>query len=76
VHGNVWEWAEDCWNASHLGHAGSSTPRLQGDCSQRVRRGGAWFGIPTSVRAAHRAFAGINERKNELGFRVVRNISN
>ncbi len=76
VHGNVWEWAEDCWNASHQGHAGSSVPRLQGDCNQRVRRGGAWLGIPTSIRAAQRAFAGINDRKNELGFRVVRNIGN
>jgi len=76
VHGNVWEWAEDCWTTSLQGHAGQSTPRLQGDCSQRVRRGGAWFGIPTSIRSASRAFAGQNERKNETGFRVVRTIGN
>ena len=42
VHGNVWDWTEDCWNASNTGNAGNGEARNSGDCVQRVLRGGAW----------------------------------
>lgn len=76
VHGNVWEWVEDCWQETHQGHPGTTAPRLTGDCTQRGRRGGAWIGVPWAIRSAHRAYASVTERKNEIGFRVARNLGN
>ena len=37
VHGNVWEWTEDCWNASNSGNPGNGSARTTGDCRLRVR---------------------------------------
>ena len=42
VHGNVWEWTEDCWNDSNTGNPGNGSARTTGDCSRRVLRGGSW----------------------------------
>jgi formylglycine-generating enzyme required for sulfatase activity len=42
VHGNVWEWAEDCWNDSNSFNPGDGTSRTQmGSCDRRVTRGGS-----------------------------------
>ncbi len=76
VHGNVWEWVEDCWQDNHQGHSGAAAARLNGDCTKRTRRGGAWIGVPWAIRAAHRADAEVTDRKNEIGFRVARNLGN
>ena len=48
VHGNVWEWTEDCWNDSNTGNPGNGSARTNGDCSRRVLRGGSWSYIPWS----------------------------
>ena len=40
--GNVWEWTEDCWNASYKGAPADGSPWTSGDCSRRVVRGGSW----------------------------------
>lgn len=42
VHGNVYEWTEDCWNASYAGAPTNGSAWLSGDCSDRVSRGGSW----------------------------------
>jgi formylglycine-generating enzyme required for sulfatase activity len=42
VHGNVYEWTEDCWNMSNAGNPGNGEARNSGDCSFRVLRGGYW----------------------------------
>ena len=41
VHGNVWEWTEDCWNESNNGNRGNGTAQTTGDCGRRVVRGGS-----------------------------------
>ena len=33
VHGNVWDWTEDCWNGSNNGNPGNGRARTTGDCS-------------------------------------------
>ena len=43
MHGNVWEWVQDCWQASHAGAPVDGSERLSGDCAVRVLRGGSWF---------------------------------
>ena len=43
VHGNVWEWVEDCWHDSYRGAPSDGTAwTAGGDCSRRVLRGGSW----------------------------------
>jgi formylglycine-generating enzyme required for sulfatase activity len=39
VHGNVWEWTEDCWNESYNGAAADGSARTSGNCGERVLRG-------------------------------------
>ena len=43
VHGNVWEWVQDCWNENYHGAPTDGSAWLTGDCRQRVVRGGSWF---------------------------------
>ena len=61
LHGNVWEWAQDCWNDSYVGAPTDGSAWTSGDCSQRVSRGGAWGNNPRNLRSAHR---GRNTRSN------------
>ena len=42
MHGNVWEWVEDCWNGSYAGAPSDGSAWRSGDCSVRVLRGGSW----------------------------------
>ena len=74
VHGNVWEWAEDCWNASHRGGPGDGSARTGGDCGFRVVRGGSWLIAPKGVRAANRGWFRPTYRYYRNGFRVARNL--
>jgi len=54
VHGNVYEWVEDCMNASYEGAPKNGSARITGDCSLRVMRGGAWNSEPKFLRSAYR----------------------
>jgi formylglycine-generating enzyme required for sulfatase activity len=76
VHGNVREWVEDCWNASLAGLPNDGAPRITGDCSRRVIRGGAWSDEPKDLRSAKRNWEVVGERRAEIGFRVARTLRN
>jgi formylglycine-generating enzyme required for sulfatase activity len=75
VHGNVWEWTQDCWNESNQGHPGNGTERKAGDCKRRVIRGGAWNDAPQQLRAADRNSSTVLRRGNDLGFRLARTLN-
>jgi formylglycine-generating enzyme required for sulfatase activity len=72
VHGNVWEWVSDCWTEKNAGNPGDGTPRLTGDCSWRVVRGGAWNYDPAELRSAHRYWNLPGNRNTGTGFRIAR----
>jgi formylglycine-generating enzyme required for sulfatase activity len=55
VHGNVWEWVEDCWQDSHKDASPDGRARVTKDCTSRVIRGGSWDVEPRSVRSAIRS---------------------
>ena len=74
VHGNVWEWVEDCWNDSNVGNPGDGTPRSTGDCSLRVHRGGSWNNAPHTLRSARRERNPAEYRSVSIGFRVARTL--
>ena len=75
VHGNVWDWTEDCWNDSNLGNPGNGGVRITGDCSRRVVRGGSWISGPQNLRAALRSRDPSVGRYYILGFRVRRTLT-
>ncbi len=55
VHGNVWEWCEDCWNDSYDGAPDDGSAHTTGDGAFRALRGGSWDGFPVFLRAASRS---------------------
>lgn len=70
--GNVWEWTQDCWNASYTGAPLDGSAWLSGDCSQRMSRGGSSADSAAYMRAAVRDADDLSKRYNFLGLRVVR----
>lgn len=70
--GNVWEWTEDCWTSSYIGASNNGSARVDGDCTQRVLRGGSWGSYPDSLRSATRYGVDARYRGHEVGIRVVR----
>jgi formylglycine-generating enzyme required for sulfatase activity len=72
VHGNVWEWCEDCWNENHHNAPSDGSPRTTGDCSRRVLRGGSWDSDPAYLRSAIRNTLPADSRDSNGGFRLAR----
>ena len=76
LHGNVWEWVQDCWNGSYQGAPTNGSAWESGDCSQRVLRGGSWDPRPQGP-CAPRTASGTPPRSgiDIIGFRVARTIT-
>ena len=75
VHGNVWEWVEDCWHESYQGAPlDGSAWTSGGDCGRRVLRGGSWYYGPGFLRSADRSWYDSGYRVNYVGFRVARTL--
>jgi len=74
VHGNVWEWTEDCWNDSNTGNPGDGRARTTGDCGRRVVRGGSWGYVPQFLRSASRYGYFASYRLYLHGFRLARTL--
>ena len=76
MHGNVWEWVEDCWHGSYQGAPtdGSAwtTSCMEGD--SRVIRGGAWGDDTRSLRVAVRTWYSSASRYGVTGFRLARTL--
>ena len=72
IHGNVWQWIEDCWNKNYQGAPVDGSAWVNGECGTRVERGGSWYSRPYMVRAAFRYGLDAALRKVYLGFRVAR----
>jgi formylglycine-generating enzyme required for sulfatase activity len=74
VHGNVWEWTEDCWNDSYKGAPSDGSVWMSGDCGRRVVRGASWLDYPRILRSALRGWNAADIRYGNLGFRVGRTL--
>ncbi len=75
MHGNVFEWVEDCWNAGYAGAPSDGSAWRSGDCSERVLRGGSWFFDPGDLRSAYRDWFAPGYRLGYYGFRVARTLT-
>ena len=72
MHGNVWEWVEDCWNNSYVGAPEDGSAWESGNCGVRVLRGGSWYSVPRDLRSADRSRYSTGFRISRFGFRVIR----
>ena len=75
MHGNVWEWVQDCWNGGYAGAPSDGSAWERGDCATRVLRGGSWFDIPRNLRSANRVRDATSFRFIYDGFRVARTLT-
>lgn len=75
MHGNVWEWVEDCWKSGYHDAPSNGTVYKDNKCVNRVTRGGSWYNIPLGVRSANRYWYLPTYRSFNLGFRLFRDTS-
>ena len=77
MHGNVWEWVEDCWHDNYEG-APADGRAWTTDCVGRRRavlRGGSLIDKPRALRCAVRDWVKPDTRDYDFGFRVVQDLS-
>jgi formylglycine-generating enzyme required for sulfatase activity len=70
--GNVAAWTEDCYADNYRETPTDGNPNISRSCKFRVVRGGSWFSILRSVRAAYRFNIAPDVRVNGRGFRLAR----
>ncbi len=83
MHGNVWEWVEDCYHDSYKGAPSDGATWTTGACEKsidgkdvrRVLRGGAWGVNPQYLRSASRYWYLPDNWFSYVGFRLVRTLT-
>ena len=77
VHGNVWEWVEDCWHTSYAGAPKDGRAwTTGGDCTDRVLRGGSWNVRPRVLACGESQLEWIRRSGTSYnGFRVARTLT-
>ncbi len=84
MHGNVWEWVQDCiWAGGNYsypaGQPSNGSAFTSGTCGNssinRVYRGGSWNSDPQDLRSASRRGSGPRSQSIIYGFRVARTLS-
>lgn len=74
VHGNEWEWMEDCWNADQAGAPVDGSARFDGQCQYRVMRSGSWYYFSKNIRSAWRFKNDARVKSYGIGMRVLREL--
>jgi len=74
VHGNVYEWTQDCAPASYDNAPTDGSALVAAMCNRHIVRGGSWDTLQP-LRAAARAGPYAVERNIALGFRVARSLA-
>ena len=73
MHGNVWEWVEDCYKDSYAGApTDGSAVTSERLAALRILRGGSWNYYPQLLRSAYRYATAGGIRVENAGFRVAR----
>jgi len=70
MHGNAWEWVEDCW-ATDATPADGSAFSPPGGCDMGVMRGGSWANRPWELGSPVRRQMSLAARSSHIGFRVA-----
>jgi formylglycine-generating enzyme required for sulfatase activity len=74
VHGNIYEWVEDCRNRDYVGAPSDGTAWTTGNCTRRVMRGGSWQFAPWHLRSAARGAVASAVDFGPVGMRVARSL--
>jgi formylglycine-generating enzyme required for sulfatase activity len=74
VHGNVYDWVEDCWNDSYDGAPFDGSAWTSGNCERHVLRGGAFSRKPHAARSSARIWFGSSNRLAYMSVRVARGL--
>jgi len=74
MHGNVWEWVEDCAHNDYSNGAPTDGSAWieGGRCKSGLVRGGSWNDPPATMRSAARDEYAASVRSDDVGFRVAR----
>jgi formylglycine-generating enzyme required for sulfatase activity len=75
MHGNVWEWVQDCGNTDYNGAPSDGSAWTTGDCGGRVLRGGSFDWLPEELRSARRESSLASRERFASGFRVARTLT-
>ena len=75
LHGNVWEWTEDCWHRNYHGAPTDGSAWIIACDSGRVARGGSWDFYPYYLGSGIRYGYFANFRGSAVGFRLARTLS-
>jgi formylglycine-generating enzyme required for sulfatase activity len=74
VHGNVYDWVEDCWHDNYDGAPSDGSAWLSESCSGHVLRGGAFSRRAQTARSASRMWVGSSNRVIYMSVRVARTL--
>jgi formylglycine-generating enzyme required for sulfatase activity len=76
MHGNVFEWVEDCFEADYANAPLDGSANKQGNCANRVFRDGTFLSNPYMQRSARRGapYPATQRGRNYLGFRVAKTL--
>jgi formylglycine-generating enzyme required for sulfatase activity len=74
MHGNVWEWVQDRWHENYSGAPSDGSAWEEGNCPDRVSRGGSWYCTTEFCRSAGRFRREPESRFGNLGFRILREL--
>lgn len=76
MHGNVFEWVEDCFEADFANAPVDGSANKQGNCANRVFRDGTFLSNPYMQRSARRGapYPATQRGRNYLGFRVAKTL--
>jgi sulfatase modifying factor 1 len=75
MHGNVWEWCHDGFDAEYYKRSPKEDPSGPSQSTLRVFRGAGWFCHPHSGYSGGRGRGRPGIRASDLGFRVARDHS-
>jgi formylglycine-generating enzyme required for sulfatase activity len=74
MHGNVWQWVEDCANSSYKGAPSDGSASTRCAEGYYMVRGGSWGALAHGLRSAARGWLLPNDRDGRVGFRVERTL--
>jgi formylglycine-generating enzyme required for sulfatase activity len=75
VHGNSYDWVEDCFHDDYFGAPVDGSAWTTENCKRHVVRGGAWTSAPWVLRSAFRGWFPSNFRSSNHGFRLARTLT-
>jgi formylglycine-generating enzyme required for sulfatase activity len=76
MHGNIFEWVEDCYEADRAHAPTDGSANKEGNCANRIFRSGTFLSNPYMQRSARRGapYPATQRGRNYLGFRVAKTL--